>query len=529
MKSYEIRLYNSLTKAELMEHILNVRLTSLEEERLLCSRLLKLAESEMDIYSSAFAYVYLLDSCVALGDFENCGFYTARASFLCHEYKYDELLLNLCNFAGLYYWKLKDEQTALDYYLEGLVLARELKAAKMEGKILNNIGTCFGGQGDWETAKEYYQNSIEVMGFDEEDPDHTISSLCNLAEACQNTGEIENTKVILKQCEDLENGSIYQKFRICSGWCNYYAGRKDKENCIKLVDSILDLGLLAYEQRYFVYDRCIELFECMMEIGAREKSEFFLNALEALTDKTDVMTEYRVQNLKIRYLEQYGLNESLKGAYKDYYALFLNVEELEAKSAAQSLISKLQLTDVLVERELVKKKNQELEDIGLKDELTGLYNRRYFNKLLTKAVSDQEIFSCGIVMLDLDYFKQYNDCYGHLSGDSVLCIVADIMRQWAAKDMFPCRYGGDEFICLCFNKKDDILHTYVSNVMDTLKNRNIPHKYTPVQSADRLTVSVGYCNEPISMGVGPLMALADRALYEVKKEERGSSLFKRRT
>lgn len=117
---------SSLPEARLMQQILKARHTDLEEEKRLCKELLSVSEAEQYYYGSAFANVYLMDSQLSMGEYTSCDFYLLRAVFLCREYGYDDLMLVLCNNAGLYYQKLNDDQTALSYLLEGKKLAEKL-------------------------------------------------------------------------------------------------------------------------------------------------------------------------------------------------------------------------------------------------------------------------------------------------------------------------------------------------------------------------------------------------------------------
>ena len=123
-----------------MQQILKARHTDLEEEKRLCKELLSVSEAEQYYYGSAFANVYLMDSQLSMGEYTSCDFYLLRAVFLCREYGYDDLMLVLCNNAGLYYQKLNDDQTALSYLLEGKKLAEKLGDITMLGKLYNNIG-----------------------------------------------------------------------------------------------------------------------------------------------------------------------------------------------------------------------------------------------------------------------------------------------------------------------------------------------------------------------------------------------------
>ncbi|TAM43727.1 MAG: diguanylate cyclase [Gammaproteobacteria bacterium] len=99
----------------------------------------------------------------------------------------------------------------------------------------------------------------------------------------------------------------------------------------------------------------------------------------------------------------------------------------------------------------LKRKNVDLELLSITDPLTGLYNKRYFEKLMEseieRCVHQNQI--CSIVLVDLDHFKKLNGQYGHKVGDSVLREIARLLALRTRKTDVLCRFGGDEFFLLC--------------------------------------------------------------------------------
>ncbi len=99
----------------------------------------------------------------------------------------------------------------------------------------------------------------------------------------------------------------------------------------------------------------------------------------------------------------------------------------------------------------LKRKNVDLELLSITDPLTGLYNKRYFEKLMENEIENCVSLSqiCSIVLIDLDHFKKLNEQYGHKVGDSVLREVARLLALRTRKTDVLCRFGGDEFFLLC--------------------------------------------------------------------------------
>ena len=135
---------------------------------------------------------------------------------------------------------------------------------------------------------------------------------------------------------------------------------------------------------------------------------------------------------------------------------------------------------------------RELEDLSFKDGLTGVANRRRFDALMDlewdNARRNKQPLS--LVMLDIDYFKQYNDLYGHLEGDQCLKRVAEILSSAAtrARD-FVARFGGEEFVVVLPETDEHAAMLIAERCRDLMTAAYIPHEGSPV--AKQLTLSIG--------------------------------------
>lgn len=513
---------NRFYESELMKRILEVRYTDLGEEERLCKELLGIAEPKQDTYSCAFAHVYLADSLLALGDFRSSNFHLIRARMLCKKMGYDDLMLALCNFAGLYYYALNDEQTAIEYYIEGLRLSETLNDIDTRGKLYNNIGIAFGNRGDWSMAKEYFLKAVELIEpyADENKGGVLTSYLSNLSEMCRALGDKEGMREALTKCEKTAGDSLYQKIRLWTATSSYYAMLGERERCIEKAEQLLKMGMLEFENRFFVCDMLEGICEDMMFLGEREWARKFIDILSDMEEEAPLSNQYRIELLKIKYWEQDAEAEELKKALEKYYELVTQISEADDKTRVQSMVSKIEISRVQLDQEAMHSENKELERISQLDELTGLFNRRYLNKLITKTMQRKDIRSLGYVMLDVDYFKQYNDFYGHFKGDRALKAVADAIAENAGEGIFAGRYGGDEFVCLCVNLTDGEVAEYVDKVRLRLQEKNIDHEKSACCS--KLTLSIGYSNRKVTATTDPetVLDLADRALYEVKQSGR---------
>ncbi len=516
---------NSIShQSELMQHILEVRYTDIDEEKRLCKQLLDISEAEQYFYGSAFANVYLVDSHLALGEYSSCDFYLLRASFLCEEYGFDDLMLILSNCAGLYYQKLNDDQTALGYFLKGIKLAEKLGDIGMAGKLNTNIGYSFARNGDLKTAHTYFQQAYQILEPHLEGDNIRIAlgSLSNLAETYKYLGDTEGCRRALERCEELSEENIYSRVRMDCGWCAYYATIGDNARCIEIADRLIEQELLAVDEPFFICDMAEGLCGNMLAIHDQARVKKVLDIIQNLEYDSSLALQHRIQFVKIHYWQEYGEEDKLQQAYKEYYEIVAKMTAIEDETRAQSMISKIQISQAVQERETMQKQMQVLENASQLDELTGLYNRRYFNKLVSKTTHREDLHTLGFIMLDVDYFKQYNDFYGHFKGDDALRTVARVLSGRENEGIYVSRYGGDEFVCLCVNLSDEEMENYAKQVIHDLLLEQVPHEKHA--SSDVLTVSLGYCNETFypELDAEKLLDLADKALYTVKTTVRGS-------
>jgi diguanylate cyclase (GGDEF)-like protein len=126
--------------------------------------------------------------------------------------------------------------------------------------------------------------------------------------------------------------------------------------------------------------------------------------------------------------------------------------------------------------------------------------------------------SVGILMIDLDHFKQFNDAYGHDAGDTVLREVAGFLVKNVRAEDFVCRYGGEEFLIILPTADVDGARTKADRLRTMMKELRIVYQG---QKLSMVTLSIGVAEFP-RHGTSPteLMAAADAALYEAKKSGR---------
>jgi len=167
--------------------------------------------------------------------------------------------------------------------------------------------------------------------------------------------------------------------------------------------------------------------------------------------------------------------------------------------------------------------NQALEKLSALDGLTGIANRRQFDAVLgkewTRAIRNR--IPISLLMLDIDYFKLYNDSYGHQQGDVCLKAVAKILHDNEKRPAdLAARYGGEEFAVILPETDSNGAREIANTILQGIRQANIAHASSTV--SDTLTASLGVATMTAERERQPtdLVAQADRALYQAKAEGR---------
>lgn len=172
--------------------------------------------------------------------------------------------------------------------------------------------------------------------------------------------------------------------------------------------------------------------------------------------------------------------------------------------------------------------NKKLEKASITDALTDLYNRRYFNIIynreLTRAIREEQ--SLAFMMIDIDYFKGYNDHYGHIQGDSALKEVAHAMKKTLKRPTdYLFRLGGEEFGVLIANINKDKALEIAEKLRETVLSIKLEHEISDVH--DYVTISVGVVVLKPSRQIDPesIIHSADENLYYAKAQGRNKVIL----
>ena len=278
------------------------------------------------------------------------------------------------------------------------------------------------------------------------------------------------------------------KSKIIKDWKSYYTSYKTNKEKITLkkIDKKIEKSLTKYNSKLF--------------------SNIVINLNNIIKYEVEVASSQR----KIFLHKYVQMKEYLK-----YSIILILIMSL-------ALVSYIIYLSLQKHTELEKLTNKYKID-SITDGLTNLYNRKHFDMIFSKMtiIANENHWKCAFVMLDIDFFKPFNDTYGHDMGDMVIKSVANTLRKSFNKQYeYIFRIGGEEFGVIIFDVTTAQLKKSLDNLQSNIKNLKIPHT---ASSTGFLTVSMGVTivdKDSINKDVKELYKDADDKLYHSKENGR---------
>lgn len=171
----------------------------------------------------------------------------------------------------------------------------------------------------------------------------------------------------------------------------------------------------------------------------------------------------------------------------------------------------------------IKKTEIEYKNLSITDSLTGIYNRRCFDEKFADEIyrASRSKSPLSLILIDIDYFKLYNDYYGHLAGDMCLISIAQCIKN-TLKRKTDCvaRYGGEEFVCILpYTDLNGAIKT-ANNIKDEIQALKIPHEKSSVSNFVTVSQGIYTVNSSNVLDVNTCIENVDKAMYLAKKNGR---------
>lgn len=491
-----------------------------------------------------------------------------------------EKLAEALNSAGLVFATTSvNMNISTEFFLEALDTVEQLGELNQQILIMINISLNYINQNNIEESIKYLKMIEENKFIKKLDPYTKSFVYLNLASNYSNIKDKYN----LRKYINLTNESISylkqeerEKFHIVLGLLRSDLFRFENEFrksfnqleiCRKNYENINNVYLTnfnidlweGYARLYLgVNDlkNALYYFEKSLAIAKKENS--VINILKIYKELSLIYKQTNDFEKSLVYSRKYiELSESIKmQENNEYNSMLLKKFELKDKERAIKelklkeksnknkisiliiaiLISIIMILYIIISKKKVDKLNKSLSELSLIDGLTNVSNRRALDKFFKSNWNEFIISqaSISIIMIDIDYFKLYNDNYGHQAGDEVLSSVAQSIKNSCYLDnklyepkqhkleTLVARYGGEEFIVVLANKSKKDAIGIAEKIKKSVQDLNLTHEYSKV--SNKVTLSMGISTESLNQNSKYLSIIekADNALYYSKQNNRNT-------
>lgn len=430
------------------------------------------------------------------------------------------------------HWSLDNFVESIELGQQAHRLAQEIGDAGLEANALNNLGLAYKRSGNFELGIKVYSQALELyrkIG----DPVRESKMLINIALAYVTQDLFEEALPYALESAKLQIGSTY-----INGYSNQvlgqiYAGLKNYDTALHYLNQSI---YIAEERELDLLNiaALITIGEVYQGLEEYDLAVKHLNLAKAGAEKINSgLNLFRCHEILSQVYEKQGDFTNALAHFKQFHLLKEDVfneknanrlqvlQTLHQTEIAQQESKIYQLKNVELEKEINERQRLEndLRHLALTDELTGVHNRRFFfNQIhIEYEKANQKQLPLTIAILDLDYFKQINDTYGHGVGDQVLVNFARICQTKIRESDWFARFGGDEFVFLFPQTELQPAKTIIERIRQSLSAPILIQNGIPII----LTLSVGMAALNSShLTADALITQADLELYRAKEAGR---------
>ena len=495
-----------------------------------CHELIDYGEKTADSKLLGFGYYHLAMILYCLNDYDNIFDIVVRAIDHLEKAQSWSMLARACNILGIITSGRGNQPVAYDYYLDGLMYCKKYGLLEEQSIINVNCGALNIKVGRYKEAMDYFQKAMEYIASAPDEPSYHTRMIslyenminCKVLES-DFTGIDEILEIVEREHLPYADAIDRLGMLISRTFYMHKSGQIEKrDECIRRIDGVITQDMLFMDliEDFFVY------LEVLFESEKIDEFWHLMELMEPMINNLKVTSmQMRLLGLKIRFYRKHHMGAEYLQAAGLYYELSER-KELEARAMIKEVIElRANFEKVNRAKKKIEKENKLLAAQSETDPLTGMANRRKLN------IQADEMFShahkCGhnfaIEILDVDYFKEYNDNYGHQEGDRCLIAIAGCISEVAgAHGGFCARYGGDEFVVIYENISKEDAKEYVEELRRKVMELTLPHRFSKMLPIVTITQGM-YCDVPKEENrVWDFLHVADEILYSVKTDNRGS-------
>ncbi len=508
----ELRSKQSPEVVELIEGIAKARGVDPDKHLDLSCDLFDLAYECGNDDLKSFASCTLGDACCKNGDFSQGLYYLSAGVQAVSKTDEYQLICRCYNELGVIFRSESHFITAEEYFINCIEIARANRLYKDEAVACSNFASlCYEMDAAFQ-ALEYSYRAIECCTFiEDKDIKNTflITNYAFIVRLYAVLGEAEKAAAAFAEMEKIvaSQPAHNDNLTVLLARLHYFRFRQDdlntqimKKRCLETFYSCNDCILY--------YDETKAIISLMMEENDYAELDNMFTHIENIVSKQDcVELHLYIENCRTVIYETVGDDKKLMESLK-HYRLY---SEQKSEDSRRSFLATLRLRSELAQE---KTQNLFLLAAAETDSLTGIANRLKMNAVVDELfeMANKEQKHLGVEMMDVDYFKEVNDTYGHSKGDELLVSLANVLKNITDNKIFVARYGGDEFVVFYYDMTDAEIIEKAEMIKASIK------KASSKLGLQDVSVSQGIVNHvprPLNRAWDYLNA-ADLTLYFVK-------------
>ena len=449
-----------------------------------CQKILEYAADTGSQKLTGLGLYYLAEYYWQKGEYENTMQCLTESVGCLKNTQMYELLAKAHNMMGAVSDRKNNRMVALSSYYNCLQYAEKYHFYYIQGMAESNIAYTLVRMRLRQEAIQHYR--IAITCYDKSEKTYQLNYNrinCMIECGCCHMylGEMEEALQLWHQIEQILREapeSYYSKitlemYRIP---CELLKGHE--EEALKLAEDLLE----QLSDRD-VFEEIMDELVILAGIMAILPDGKYLEKLIRIIDEKHIEEYYNIfldmYPFKSEFLQKRGLTREYIDYTRQYFDLYEKYQQENREALINVIELQNRLKNVTLDWANMKASNRELESLAMHDELTGLANRTFLHEYFTgsfeHAYEEHELM--GVELMDIDFFKEYNDHYGHLAGDQCLKAIARVLRkQQVPGKIFCARYGGDEFLILYTGMTAEKIRRVSEDILREVRKLKIPHE-----------------------------------------------------
>lgn len=518
-----------------IQQVLDNRMSDAELSLKCCNDIIDYGSQLGDSELLGFGYYYLGETYYCLNDGDN--FFNSMSKALPHldasgEW---ELIAQCYNFLGITAMSSGNAPIALDYYLNGANHCRKHSLYDREAMLKINIAALDISYGRYSEAQRFLEEAHAFIK-DKKDNEKYYSWMCciytNLGKCLILQDKYERLPDFLsvlhedlwEHMDELDYLTCYMLEALYYHRVKNYAKR---DVAIEQVTKLTPDNMTLLD----IFDDFYDFLGILLEADNDDAFWHMIGVLEPMVKSFKILNlQTRIISIKMKYYRKHNRNAD----YLRAAGLFYEISELRERETLSMISNQMNVRRNLeianqarVEMEI---KNRLLKEKSEMDALTGMFNRYRLNDYSEQAFEKayENNTSLAVEMVDIDFFKEYNDNYGHQAGDECISAIGNAIKRVAERHGgFCARYGGDEFVILYENVTYEEAFSFERELKEEVASLEIEHKFS--KAIPQVTLSQGMCWDIPQKGnrMWDFLHAADTMLYKIKKVTRNNYCINR--